>query len=128
MDLDRFIKMAGGSQLVTSDVLQECLDQFWGGARAPWSKGSDLVAFCDYLVCQRLLTNWQCEMLLDERGDELFLGNFKLLNRVAGRGAAEAFLAEDMNTNRRVVLSFSSIAADDGGIIDCPIIDTATSL
>jgi hypothetical protein len=67
-------------------------------------------------------------MLLDERGDELFLGNFKLLNRVAGRGAAEAFLAEDMNTNRRVVLSFSSIAADDGGIIDCPIIDTATSL
>jgi hypothetical protein len=117
MNIDRFLQLAVDSRLLGSDALQNALDEFLGGSRAPTSKGSDVVAFSDYLVSRGLLTHWQCRVLIQGRSKEFFLGNFKFLNQIATDGRTESYLVDDLGTNRQLILSFPIRPTDMAGTI-----------
>jgi hypothetical protein len=57
---------------------------------------------------------------------DFYFFNFKFLEKDSSGGTKEIFLAEDMVTNRRVVLSFGLHSGDDAAtILDMTFVDQA---
>jgi hypothetical protein len=118
-DLDRFLAMAFASYLANPGELQSWRQQFNSRRSTPaCADENDLAAFCDYLIEQGQLTQWQCKMLLLGKYRGFFVEHFKLLEPIDETGSWKVFSAEDRHTKRLVRLRIKPLG---GGNVECEI-------
>ena len=122
MDVRKFHGMVIASRLCAAGQISDAFNEFLEGIRAPSSKGSDVVAFCDYLVWQKILTRWQCGKLLEGRFEGFFLDHYKLLERVKARARHPLFAAEDVNTAEKVLLAIIPNRLSKSGHVEYSVV------
>jgi len=102
VDADKFVECLRNSGLVDDDRLELALADI---------KASDPELYADpdrlgsRLVADKLITQWQCEKLLDGRSKGFFLKNkYKLLTHLGSGGMSHVFLGENILMQRRVAI------------------------
>ena len=63
-----------------------------------------LAEFCEYPSSQAILTEWQIDKLRNGKFKGFFIDGYKLLSHLAVRDKYTAYLAEHVDSGRRVAL------------------------
>lgn len=100
--LDNFLDLVRRSQLVERDQLNRFLQALKEDSAD--AEPSDTAAVAARLVEEGLLTQWQCDKLLEGRHRGFFLKNYKLLNHLGSGGMSSVYLAEHVLMQRRVAI------------------------
>ncbi|MGH7136286.1 MAG: protein kinase domain-containing protein, partial [Pirellulales bacterium] len=99
---DTFVDYVRRSDLVDKDQLSKALgeinDRLGNGA----VENPQVVA--GHLREARLLTQWQCNKLLEGRHKGFFLGKYKLLDHLGTGGMSAVYLGEHIHMHRRVAI------------------------
>lgn len=99
---DTFVDFVRRSDLVAKDQLAKSLadlkDRLGTGAL------EDPQTVARHLRETGLLTQWQCDKLLEGRHKGFFLGKYKLLDHLGTGGMSAVYLAEHINMQRRVAI------------------------
>jgi hypothetical protein len=97
---------AVASGLLTIDDLQAASAHVRRIGIPSWSDG-DLEAICSHLIDTGRLTCLQCAKLCRGRYKGFFVdGRYELLDRLTPESPEDGYLAEDLQTGRRVTLRF----------------------
>jgi eukaryotic-like serine/threonine-protein kinase len=110
--MDKFLGYCSLSGLLDFERVAEAYQAFHNERPAH----STVEDFCDFLVRQQILTTWQCDKLRNGRWKGFFLDHFKLLEFVSVGETTSKYVAEDLRTNRRVVLVITPPAFNNGKI------------
>ncbi|HVX13277.1 MAG TPA: serine/threonine-protein kinase [Pirellulales bacterium] len=99
---DTFVDFVRRSDLVDKDQLAKALAVIESRS----GKGSleEPKAVARQLRDAGLLTQWQCDKLLEGRHKGFFLGKYKLLDHLGTGGMSAVYLAEHINMQRRVAI------------------------
>jgi len=100
--VDIFVDLVRRSGLVEADQLKVAL----AGIRReePQKAAGDTDFVAGRLVEAGLLTQWQCDKLLEGRHKGFFLGRYKLLGHLGTGGMSSVYLAEHVLMQRRVAI------------------------
>lgn len=103
-NLEDFLRLLRGSQLLDDAVVELALDGFRGTnvVNGPTDDGR---AFASYLVVHGYLTCWQCRKLRDGRFKGFFLDNYELRDHLEVGDTNSRFVAEDTRTGKTVILA-----------------------
>ena len=101
-NVETFLDLVQRSGLVEKDRLQEVIAQLEkdGGGKLP--SGADEVA--RKFVAANLITQWQCDKLLEGRHKGFFLGRYKLLGQLGSGGMSTVYLGEHVLMRRLVAI------------------------
>jgi eukaryotic-like serine/threonine-protein kinase len=101
-NVETFLDLVQRSGLVEKDPLQAIIAQLKkeGGGRPP----SDVDEVAKRFVAENLITQWQCDRLLEGRHRGFFLGKYKLLGQVGAGGMSTVYLGEHVLMRRRVAI------------------------
>jgi hypothetical protein len=68
-----------------------------------------LVAFIEFLITTRKLTEWQCELLREGQTQGFYFDKYEILNDLGSDEDSSTYLAQEVASNRRVKLRFTPI-------------------
>ncbi len=99
---ETFLDLVQRSGLVEKDQVQAVVVQLEkeGGGELP----PDVDEVARRFVAEKLLTQWQCDRLLEGRSRGFFLGRYKLLGQVGAGGMSKVYLGEHVLMQRRVAI------------------------
>jgi eukaryotic-like serine/threonine-protein kinase len=100
--VDSFLDLVRRSGLVEKDQLNAVLLDLQHQAGGSMPSDTDMVAH--KFVEAGLLTQWQCDNILEGRHKGFFLGKYKLLNHLGTGGMSSVYLAEHVLMQRRVAI------------------------
>lgn len=99
---DTFVDYVRRSELVDKDQLSQALGELTDRLGNGAVENPQVVA--GHLREARLLTQWQCDKLLEGRHKGFFLGKYKLLDHLGTGGMSAVYLAEHIHMHRRVAI------------------------
>ena len=110
-ELDRFLAYALASYLLSFPELNEAVDASHAGQGDP----NAVDRLCEHLISNRTLTKWQCDKLRNGQYKGFFFERYKFLEPDPSH-AAYHFIAEDVESHRRVKLFAKPNASLPGGV------------
>lgn len=99
---DTFVDFVRRSDLVGKDQLAKALAELQD--RLGTGAVEDPQTVARHLRETGLLSQWQCDKLLEGRHKGFFLGKYKLLDHLGTGGMSAVYLAEHINMHRRVAI------------------------
>jgi serine/threonine protein kinase len=100
--VDTFLDLVRSSKLVENDQLNRIMSEM--KERLGDEAAGEVPKVADYLVSKGLLTQWQCDRLLEGRHKGFFLGKYKLLGHLGSGGMSSVYLAEHVLMQREVAI------------------------
>lgn len=101
-NVETFLDLIQRSGLVEKDRLQAIIAQIEKDAGGKLPEDVDEVA--RRFVTEGLVTQWQCDRLLEGRHRGFFLGRYKLLGQLGSGGMSQVYLGEHVLMQRRVAI------------------------
>jgi hypothetical protein len=102
--MDDFLRALRSSGLISENTLTPLLDHFQNSDVV--SGRFSVVLFAALLVEKGELTCWQCARLCEGRFKGFFCDEYKIMDHVCHDQECSYYLAEALDTGRRVVLAF----------------------
>lgn len=99
---DTFVDCVRRSDLIDKDRLGKALEELTDRLGTGAVENPQVVA--GHLREAGLLTQWQCDKLLEGRHKGFFLGKYKLLGHLGTGGMSAVYLAEHIHMHRRVAI------------------------
>ena len=101
-NVETLLDLIQRSGLVEKDRLDSCLGRIKreGGGQLP----DDVNEVAGRFVAENLVTQWQCDRLLEGRHRGFFLGRYKLLGQIGTGGMSTVYLGEHVLMQRRVAI------------------------
>jgi serine/threonine-protein kinase len=101
-NVETLVDLLQRSGLVEKDRLDACVAQIKQENDGQLPGDVDLVA--RRFVTDNLITQWQCDRLLEGKHRGFFLGRYKLLGQVGSGGMSQVYLGEHVLMQRRVAI------------------------
>ena len=118
-NVETFLDLVQRSGLVEKDRLQALV------AQLEKESGGQLPANVDEVgrrfVAENLVTQWQCDRLLEGKWKGFFLGRYKLLGQLGAGGMSTVYLGEHVLMQRRVAIKVLPRQPCFRHFLPCPI-------
>ncbi len=101
-NVETLLDLIQRSGLVEKDRLESCIGQF--KRRAAASFLATWTRWRGGFVAEGLITQWQCDRLLEGKHRGFFLGRYKLLGQIGTGGMSTVYLGEHVLMQRRVAI------------------------
>jgi serine/threonine-protein kinase len=101
-NVETLLDLIQRSGLVEKDRLDSCIGKIKreGGGKLP----DDVNEVAGRFVAESVVTQWQCDRLLEGRHRGFFLGRYKLLGQIGTGGMSTVYLGEHVLMQRRVAI------------------------
>ncbi len=100
-----FLKQVVTSKLIGEKTVRHLISEFTRENAEDIQRRNDLVALTTFLIDKGFLTCWQCKKLRHGHHHGFFVDDYKLLDYIGSDEKASTFLAEHIETGRRVALA-----------------------